>query len=203
MTLSARLVIVLDDEEVVRTSLSRLLQANGYRVRNHASPQEFFDAGMPGEPACLLLDQRLASAVGTEVHAEMRRRGWELPTIFLTADWDTRTVVKAMRSGADNYLTKPFNPEELIEAVEEACERSCQFFLRGGDDAALRRRALLLTPRERTIVSLAVKGRLNKEIAAQLQLALVTVKLHRGRAMRKLGAQNVADLTRIAVKIGL
>ena len=203
MNSADRLVIVLDDEEQVRTSLNRLLKANGYPVRTHASPEEFFDAGMPDGPACLLLDQRLGRTLGTDVHAEMRRRGWALPTIFLTADWDTRTVVKAMRNGADNYLTKPFNPEELIGAVEEACKLSSELLQRWGEDGDLRRRALLLTPRERTIVSLVVKGMLNKEIADHLKLALITVKLHRGRAMRKLGAQNAAELARFAVKIGL
>ena len=203
MTTAAQMVVVLDDEEQVRTSLDRLLKANGYQVRTHASAGEFFESGMLGVPACLLLDQCLGKVLGTDVYAEMQRRGWKVPTIFLTADWNPHTVVKAMQSGADNYLTKPFDPEELLAAVREACKHSDKVLQQERETGEFRRRALLLTPRERMIVSLVVKGKLNKEIASQLQLALVTVKVHRGRAMRKLGAQNVAELTSIALRLGL
>ena len=126
-----------------------------------------------------------------------------MPTVFLTADGDAHTVVQAMRHGADDYLTKPFDPDELLAAIKRACERGRQAHVLDGETAMLRQRAATLTSRERTIVSMVVKGMLNKEIAGQLNLALVTVKVHRGRAMRKLGAQNAAELARIAMCVGL
>lgn len=203
MTQSCCQVIVVDDDHAVRASLEDLLKAHGFEVQTHASGEDFFKAGMPAGPACLLLDQHLGPVKGTDVHAEMSRRGWELPTVFLTADWDTRTIVNAMRGGADNYLTKPFDPEELLTSVRQACERAFASALQQDEAGELRKRAALLTPRERTVVAMVVKGMLNKQIADHLQLALVTVKLHRGRAMQKLGAQNAAELARIALRTGL
>jgi FixJ family two-component response regulator len=197
------LVLVLDDDVGVLRSLARFLGANGYAVRTHCSAEDMFLAGQPNVPACLLLDQHLRGTKGTEVHAEMLRRGWNLPTVFLTADWDTHTVVRAMRGGADNYLAKPFDPLELLQVVRQALERVTTAGLYQSDVAEYRRRAEQLTARERAIVSLVAKGMLNKQIADHLQLAVVTVKLHRGRAMQKLHANNAAELGRIAMLLGI
>lgn len=203
MSAHAPMVLVLDDDDSVLRSVRRLLTASGFSVRTHAEPEDFFAAGLPVGPACLLLDQHLGSAKGTDVHAEILRRGWFLPTVFLTADWDVHTVVKAMRGGADNYLTKPYAPADLLKAIHEACARGVKEFAQRGAEAELRRRAESLTPRERAIILLVIQGMLNKQIAEKLQIAVPTVKLHRGRAMQKLGARNPAELARLALRIGL
>lgn len=203
MTEPLQRVLVLDDDGDVRTSLSRLLQANGFAVSTFAGIAEMLAAGMPASPACLLLDQRLGAVKGTEVHAQLQELGWNIPTIFLTADFDTHTVVQAMRGGASNYLTKPCDPEELLTVVRSAFATHVRVPPVNPELAELRQRAGLLTTRERVIVSMVIKGMLNKQIADSLGLALVTVKLHRGRAMKKLGAQNAAELAHIALRVGL
>lgn len=203
MTEPSHCVLVLDDDSDVRTSLARLLQANGYSARTFSTMAEMLAAGMPVSPACLLLDQRLGAAKGTEVHAQLQELGWTIPTIFLTADFDTHTVVQAMRAGANNYLTKPCDPDELLSVVRSSFENQVRVLQVNPELAELRQRAAMLTTRERVIVSMVMKGMLNKQIAHSLGLALVTVKLHRGRAMKKLGAQNAAELARIALRVGL
>ena len=192
-------VLVLDDDRFIRVGLERLLAAHGYKVRLHAEPDELFRNGMPQVPACLLLDNQLGEGMtGVEVHEELLRRGWFIPTVFLTAHWNVQLVVNAIRAGADGFLTKPFDPTELVDAVALALQRSRSN--RQGEFAAAeaRVRVASLTPRERDIVRLVVEGMLNKEIADQLDLALITVKVHRGRAMRKLAAGNPAEMVHIA-----
>ena len=197
-------VLVLDDDPSVLAGLERLLTTSGYRVRLHSTPEEFFRAGLPKVPSCLLLDNHLGDGMsGVEVHAEIIRLGWKLPTVFLTAHWNVQSVVKAMRDGADGFVTKPVDPKELLDAVSTALRgvrmRSAEDML----DEEIRSRAATLTKREIEIIRLVVKGLLNKEIADQLGLALVTVKLHRGRAMKKLGAGNPYELARFATLAGL
>lgn len=197
-------VLVLDDDRFIRTGLERLLSAHGYKVRLHAEPEELFRDGLPAVPSCLLLDNQLGDGMtGVQVHEELLRRGWFIPTVFLTAHWNVQLVVNAMRAGADGFLTKPFDPAELVEAVALALQRSRA--KQQGEFAAAeaRVRVASLTPREREIVRLVVTGLLNKEIADQLDLALITVKVHRGRAMHKLGAGNPAELVHIAELAGL
>lgn len=197
-------VLVLDDDHHVLSGLERLLTVHGYRVHLFSESEVFFSAGMPSVPSCLILDNQLNNGMtGTEVHAELQRRGWGIPIVFLTAHWDVQTVVKAMRAGADGFLTKPFDPKELIEAVEQALERSRSSHQNGNHAAEARAKAATLTVREKQIVKLVAAGLLNKEIADQLDLAVITVKVHRGRAMQKLGAGNPAELARIAALAGI
>jgi len=192
-------VLVLDDDRFIRTGLERLLAAHGYKVRLHAEPDELFRDGMPQVPACLLLDNQLGEGItGVEVHEELLRRGWFIPTVFLTAHWNVQLVVNAIRAGADGFLTKPFDPTELVDAVALALKRSRSNRQAEFAAAEARARVASLTPRERDIVRLVVEGLLNKEIADQLDLALITVKVHRGRAMRKLVAGNPAEMVHIA-----
>ena len=192
-------VLVLDDDASILSGLERLLTAHGYSVRLHAEPDDFFRAGLPKVPACLLLDNQLGHGrTGIEVHAEMQRRGWNIPTVFVTAHWDVQTVVRTMRAGADDFLAKPYDPKVLLAAVTQALQRARTNHQNGLQAAEARTKAASLTAREREIVRLIVSGLLNKEIADQLALALVTVKVHRGRAMRKLGAGNPAELARLA-----
>ena len=204
MSASETLVLALDDDPVVLASLEHLMAANGHPVQVYSDSKEFFRAGPPSVPACLLLDQELGSGVtGVEVHAEMQHLGWELPTIFLTAHWDVQVVVDVMRAGADGFLTKPYDPNKLLREVTRALARSRTLIAAGLELAELRARADSLTPRERSIVSLVVAGRLNKEIAGDLDLALVTVKVHRGRAMHKMAAGNAAELAHLAAMAGI
>jgi FixJ family two-component response regulator len=160
--------------------------------------------GEPHAPACLLLDNQLGEKVrGVDVHADLRQRGWEIPTVFITAHWDVRLVVEVMRAGADGFITKPYHPEELVDAVGQALRRSAQSVRISSHAQEARARAATLTSRERDVVTLVASGLLNKEIADRLGIALVTVKVHRGRAMVKLGARNPAELSLIASQAGL
>ena len=197
-------VLVLDDDPSILRSLERLLTLHGYRVRLHQDPEDFFRAGLPSVPACLILDNQLGKGrTGVEVHAELLRRGWEIPTVFVTAHWNVQMVVNVIREGADGFLTKPYDPAELVVAVAHALQRSRSQQREELQAAAVRVRAAALTAREREIVRLVVAGLLNKEIADQLDIAVVTVKLHRGRAMHKLSAGNPAELARIAALAGI
>lgn len=181
-----------------------MLGGRGYHVKTFMAPAEFLDFGCPDVPCCLVLDNQLNdSMTGIDVHSEMMRRGWQIPTVFLTAHWDVKSIVAAMRAGADGFLTKPFDPEELVQAVADALRRAREKNREEEEAAEARQRATLLSAREREVVKLVVTGHLNKEIAAKLGLAIVTVKVHRGRAMRKLQAGNAAELAHIASLAGL
>lgn len=197
-------VLVLDDDPAVLRALDRLLTDRGYKVSTYLEPNVFFRAGPPPVPACLILDYQLGNGVtGVEVHAELQRLGWNLPTVFVTAHWSVPLVVQVMRKGADGFLTKPYNPDELIEAVAQALDHARVEQREGLLAADARARAASLTARELEIVRLITAGLLNKEIADKLNIALVTVKVHRGHAMRKLGAGNSAELGRIIECAGL
>jgi FixJ family two-component response regulator len=200
----SHLVIALDDDPAVLTSLENLLAAHGHPVRTHTNPGDLIRAGRPEVPACLLLDHQLADGMtGADVHADLQRRGWDIPTIFLTAHWSVQSVVNAMRAGADGFLTKPYDPGELLEEIASALDHARTLMQTNSKISDLRTRAATLTPRERSIVLLVTQGLRNREIASQLGLALVTIKVHRGRAMRKLGAGNPAQLAHLAAMAGL
>ena len=197
-------VLVLDDDASILKGLDRLLTSHGYRVKLFVNPEDFFEAGLPLVPACLLLDNHLGNGMnGLQVHAELQRLGWEIPTVFLTAHWDIRMVVNVMRAGADGFLIKPYDAMELMATVALALQRARAVVRKGATETEARNRAATLTAREREIVGLVIKGLFNKEIADQLSLALVTVKVHRGRAMRKLGAGNPAELAQISALAGV
>ena len=192
------MVLVLDDDRRVRTDLQRLLKTHGFGVRLHSEPQELLHHGLPTVPACLLLDNRLHKAMtGVDVHEELLRRDWSIPTVFLADDWNVPMVVNAMRAGADGFLTKPFNPAEVVDAVALALQRSSAKQQQGTTAVAARLKLATLTLRELEIVRMVIEGMLNKEIADALDLALITVKVHRGHAMKKLGVANPAELARL------
>jgi len=204
MSHADHLVIALDNERSILASLERLLAIHGHPVRTHENAEEFFSAGPPKVPACLLLDQQLDDgATGVEVHAEIQRRNWNLPTIFLTAYGNVPLVVETMRSGASGFLTKPYDPQQLLKEIDKALAHARSLHENDRKNADLLAKAATLTPREREVVVLVVAGLINKQIADRLDLAEVTVKLHRGRAMRKLGAGNPAELAQIAIRTGI
>ena len=198
------LVMVLDDDQTMLKALERLLTAQEIRVQTFQNVEDFFSCEIPDVPSCLLLDHNLGDGMtGVQVHAELQRRGWEIPTVFLTAHWNVQSVVRAMRSGADGFLTKPYDPDELVSTVKDSLVRAQEIRSNGKHAAEAKAKAATLTQREREIVRLVVSGLLNKEIASELGLALVTVKVHRGRVMQKLGAGNPAELVYIAGLAGL
>jgi FixJ family two-component response regulator len=196
-------VILLDPDPVSTAALRRLLQGLGYAVRHYETAAGFRRGQLPLPPHCLVTELSLPDASGWEVFDEFNRSGPGLPTIFLTARGDIRSAVRAMRGGAVDFLTKPFDLPELAQALERGFEQSDGQRSMDSDAARWSRLAATLTRREREVVHMVLSGMLNKEVAERLQLALITVKVHRGRAMKKLGARNAAELARIAHATGL
>ena len=201
---SPGVVLILDDDPSVLAGLARLLSSHGYVVMPFREVGPFLEHPLPEQPCCLILDNHLnAEMSGLEVHAELQRRSRVIPTVFLTAYWNVQSVVNAMRAGADGFLTKPFDPSELLDEVALALTRARGLHEDARESALARDRASRLTGREEEIVRLVLAGRINKEIADHLDLALVTVKVHRARAMQKLAAGNAAELARIAALAGI
>jgi len=199
-----RRVIVLDDDPFVLETLKSWLSLNGFEVSAYESADKMLASGPPKEPACLVLDNQLGGGwTGLQVHEKIRQLTWKVSTVFLTAHWDPAYIVQAMKAGAEGFLIKPFDPHELLEAVALALEKAEAMESSDQHAADARALAALLTQRELEIVKMVIKGLINKEIANQLDLALVTVKVHRGRAMRKLRAGNPAELVHIAGMAGL
>ena len=197
-------VWILDKDKDFTDRLQDLLEFHGYSVRTFSNAAELFDLGPPVEPVCLWLDFKLGNGVsGMEVHEKLRRLGWEIPTLFVAADWSVRMIVDAIRAGAEDFIPKPSADGELLDALKGAMSRARLLHRKNLVVAKAIERAATLTTRERQVVALVVSGLLNKEIADQLGLAIVTVKVHRARAMQKLQAGNPADLARIAALVGL
>jgi len=192
------IVFVVDDDPSVVRSLKRLLRVSGYRVEAFESAEQFLRCRIPDIPACLLLDVAMPGLSGLDLQAELARGGFCLPIIFLTGQADIRMTVCAMKAGASDFLTKPFNAGELLNAVESAIERDREAYRRRSEGAAAGERAGGLTPREREVLALVVIGLMNKQIAARLGVAEKTVKVHRARVMEKMRAQSVAELVRLA-----
>lgn len=196
-------VIVIDDDAAMREALEHLLQSVGIRVTTHASVAEFSACPLPDGPCCLVLDVRLPGQSGLEFQQQLARRGMHIPIIFVTGHADVRMSVRAMKAGAVEFLEKPFRDQDLLDAVEVALSRDR---LRRAEVQALKAleaRLETLTVRERQIMPLVAAGKLNKQIAAELGVTEITVKVHRGQMMRKMGARTLADLVRMADKLNL
>lgn len=191
-------VYVVDDDRSVLASLESLLSCEGYSVLTYESPKDFLNARCPDLPGCLILDVRLRGASGLEFQRELARAGIATPIVFITGHGDVPMSVTAMKSGAVEFLLKPFRDQDLLDAVREGIARDRQRRARDAEITALRRRQAALTPRERELMPLIASGLMNKQIAAQLQLSEATVKVHRAQIMQKLQARTIADLVRIA-----
>jgi len=194
-------VFVVDDDASVRKALARSIQTANLNVKVFASAREFLDQGPPDGPGCLVLDVRMPGLSGLELQAELNSRNIRIPIIFITGHGDIPMSVKAMKGGATNFLTKPFEIAKLLEAIREALKQDKGLHASRLESAEAQRRIQTLTPRERQVLGLVVKGRLNKQIADELGASERTIKVHRGRVMYKMEVKSVADLVRIAERL--
>ena len=194
---------VIDDDPSMRRSLDTLLRSVGLDVHLFASAQEFMRAERPDAPGCLVLDVRLPGMSGLAFQQELVERAVALPIIFLTGHGDVPMTARAMKAGAAEFLTKPFDDQVLLDAVHAAIERDRARRRDAARVAELKSRYRALTERERQVMTFVVAGRVNKQIAAELGLSLVTVKVHRGQVMRKMLARSVPELVRMADRLGL
>src|SRR5262244_2237424 len=196
-------VFVVDDDAAVREALQSLLRSVGLRVTTFASAREFLTSQHPEAPACLVLDVRLPGLSGLDLQRELAAAEIDLPIIFITGHGDIPMTVRAMKAGAVEFLTKPFRDQDLLDAIAQALDRDRAARARRAGLAELRERHEQLTPREREVMDLVVSGLLNKQIAAALGVSEITIKVHRGQVMQKMGAESVADLVRMADKLGI
>ena len=196
-------VFVIDDDPSIRRSLDTLLRSVALDVHIFSSTQEFMHAKRPEVPGCLVLDVRLPGMSGLTFQQELAKAGVALPIIFISGHGDVAMTVRAMKAGAAEFLTKPFEDQVLLDAIHAAIERDRARRRDAAGLADLKARYRALTEREREVMQLVVTGRANKQIAAELSLSVVTVKVHRGQVMHKMQARSVVELLRMADRLGL
>jgi FixJ family two-component response regulator len=196
-------VFVIDDDRSVRDALEGLLRSVGLTVQSFGSTQEFLQGERLDAPGCLVLDVRLPGRSGLDLQRELADSGIHLPIVFITGHGDIPMSVRAIKAGALEFLTKPFHDQELLDAIQLGIERDRARRRDAAAIAGLRERLDSLTRREREIMALVVTGRMNKQIAADLAVSEITVKVHRGHVMRKMRARSLAELVRMADRLGV
>jgi FixJ family two-component response regulator len=198
-----QIVLVVDDDPTVRKALTYLFQSMELPVKAFATASELLDSKLPDLPSCLVLDIRLPGSSGLEFQEVLAKAGVQIPIVFLTGHGDIPMSVKAMKAGAVDFLTKPFRDQDMLDAVTKALDQDRR--RRAGEKSLsdLRQRFETLTQREQEVMALAASGLRNKQIAYQLQVEEITVKIHRGRAMKKMEARSFADLVNMAERLGV
>lgn len=196
-------VFIIDDDARMRAATQRLLKAAGLHTQSFATPQDFLRRKLPDGPSCLVLDVRLPGMSGLDVQRRLAEAEVQIPVIFITGHGDIPMSVKAMKSGAVDFLTKPFRDQDLLDAIQQALEHATARRQQQIEIAELKERYESLTAREREVMTLVVSGMLTKQIASTLGISEITATVHRGQAMRKMQANSPAELGRMAEKLRL
>lgn len=200
---SSPLVHILDDDDSMRLALSSLLRSVGLSTSLHDSVAAFLAADRPDVEGCLLLDIRLPGVSGLDLQGQLEERGIHLPVVLMTGHGDIPMTVRGMKAGAVDFLTKPFRDQDMLDAVAAALEKDRTRRAREEEVSGIGSRFETLSPREREVMALVTSGLLNKQVAGELGLSEVTVKIHRGAAMKKMGARTLPELVRMADALGL